>query len=216
MAHALTVALSNVEAGAPPDRPMRPFFILWTGQSLSLVGSQAVQFALIWWLTETSGSATILATATLLGLLPPIVLGPVIGALIDRWSRKTVMLAADGFVAAASLLLAWLFDAGIADIPHVLALLFLRPLGGAFQSPAMTASTTLMVPEKHLTRIQGLNQGLQGLVTVVAAPLGALLLAVLSMPGVMMVDVGTALLAILPLTAIRVPRPPGSDGPGRS
>jgi DHA3 family macrolide efflux protein-like MFS transporter len=199
-----------------PDRPMGPFFILWTGQSLSLIGSQAVQFALIWWLTETGGSATILATATLLGLLPPVVLGPVIGALIDRWNRKTVMLAADGFVAVASLLLAWLFYAGIADIPHVLALLFLRALGAAFHSPAMTASTTLMVPEKYLTRIQGLNQSMEGLLTIVAAPLGALLLAIFSMTGVMMVDVGTALLAILPLLAIRVPRPTRSEDHGQS
>src|SRR5262245_13772921 len=216
MTHALTYALSSREAEHSQDRPMRPFFILWTGQSLSLVGSQAVQFALIWWLTETSGSATILATATLLGLLPPIVLGPVVGSLIDRWNRKTVMLAADGFVALASLLLAGLFATGIAEVPHVLALLFLRALGTAFHAPAMTASTTLMVPEKHLTRIQGLNQSMQGLLTIVAAPLGALLLAIFSMTGVMMVDVGTALLAILPLMAIRVPRPIRSDGPGGS
>jgi DHA3 family macrolide efflux protein-like MFS transporter len=192
---------------ATPDRAMRPFFILWTGQSLSLIGSQAVQFALIWWLTEKSGSATLLAAATLVGLLPPIVLGPVIGTLVDRWSRKTVMLAADGFVAAASLALAWLFSTGTAAVPHVLALLFLRALGGAFHAPAMTASTTLMVPERHLTRIQGLNQSMQGLLTIVSAPLGALLLAIFSMTRVMMVDVGTALLAILPLLAIRVPRP---------
>ena len=203
--------LPTTEVEPSLDRPIRPFFILWTGQSLSLIGSQAVQFALIWWLTEISGSATILATATLLGLLPPIVLGPVIGALIDRWNRKTVMLAADGFVALASLLLAWLFFTGIAHIPHVLALVFLRSLGAAFHSPAMTASTTLMVPEKYLTRIQGLNQSMQGLLTIVAAPLGALLLAIFSMTGVMMVDVATALLAILPLLAIRVPRPPRSD-----
>ena len=216
MTHILMNALATIEGESSQERPMRPFFILWTGQSLSLVGSQAVQFALIWWLTETSGSATILATATLLGLLPPIILGPVIGALIDRWDRKTVMLAADGFVAMASLLLAWLFSAGIANIPHVLVLLFLRSLGAAFHSPAMTASTTLMVPEKHLTRIQGLNQGMQGLLTIVAAPLGALLFAILSMTTVMMVDVGTALLAILPLLAIRVPRPTRSDGPGQS
>ena len=216
MTHSLTNALSAIEGEPSQDRPMRPFFILWTGQSISLVGSQAVQFALIWWLTKTSGSATILATATLLGLLPPIVLGPVIGALIDRWNRKTVMLAADGFVAVASLLLAWLFAAGIADIPHVLALVFLRALGAAFHSPAMTASTTLMVPEKHFTRIQGLNQGMQGLLTIVAAPLGALLLAIFSMTAVMMVDVGTALLAILPLLAIRVPRPTRSNSLVRS
>jgi DHA3 family macrolide efflux protein-like MFS transporter len=198
------------------DRPLRPFLVLWTGQALSLVGSQAVQFALIWWLTETTGSATILATATLVGLLPPVVLGPVIGAWVDRWDRKRVMLAADGFVAAASLALAGLFAAGIAAVPHVLALLFLRALGGAFHAPAMTASTTLMVPERHLTRIQGLHQSLQGVLAIVAAPLGALLLALLPMAGVMLVDVGTALPAILPLLAIRVPRPARSAEAGPS
>jgi DHA3 family macrolide efflux protein-like MFS transporter len=195
---------------ADDSRATRPFFVLWTGQSLSLIGSQAVQFALIWWLTESSGSAAILATATLLGLLPPVVLGPVIGTLIDRWDRKRVMLAADGITAAAALLLAALFATGTAEVGHVLGLLFLRALGAAFHAPAMTASTTLMVPEKYYTRIQGLNQSVQGVLAIVAAPLGALLLTVFSMTGVMMVDVGTALLAILPLAAIRVPQPPRS------
>lgn len=204
------------EAQTVHEQSLRPFWVLWSGQSLSLIGSQAVQFALIWWLTETSGSAAILATATLLGLLPPIVLGPVIGTLVDRWDRKTIMLAADGFVAAASLLLAWLFFAGLADIPHVLALVFLRGLGAAFHGPAMTASTTLMVPEEHLTRIQGLNQSLQGLLTIAAAPLGALLVASLPMTGVMMVDVLTALPALLPLLVIRVPRPPRAAAGGTS
>jgi DHA3 family macrolide efflux protein-like MFS transporter len=198
---------------ADDSRATRPFFVLWTGQSLSLIGSQAVQFALIWWLTERSGSAAILATATLLGLLPPVVLGPVIGTLIDRWDRKRVMLAADGITAAAALLLAGLFATGTAEVGHVLGLLFLRALGAAFHAPAMTASTTLMVPEKYYTRIQGLNQSVQGVLAIVAAPLGALLLTVFSMTGVMMVDVGTALLAILPLAAIRVPQPPRSAAP---
>jgi DHA3 family macrolide efflux protein-like MFS transporter len=210
MTHSPIDPIPTIEETPSRDRSIRPFVVLWSGQSLSLVGSQAVQFALIWWLTETSGSATILATATLLGLLPQVVLGPVIGAFIDRWNRKTVMLAADGLVAVASLVLAWLFAAGIADIPHVLALVFLRALGSAFHSPAMLASTTLMVPERHFTRVQALNQSMQGLLTIVTAPLGAVLLATLSMSHVMMVDVATALVAILPLLAIRVPRPPRS------
>ena len=35
-----------------------PFFSIWTGQVFSLVGSHIVQFALVWWLTEQTGSAT--------------------------------------------------------------------------------------------------------------------------------------------------------------
>ena len=67
---------------------MRPFFLIWTGQAFSLLGSQLVQFSLIWWLTQTRGSATVLATASLVALLPSIVIGPFAGALVDRWDRR--------------------------------------------------------------------------------------------------------------------------------
>lgn len=200
----------NVAENLPPERPLRPFLVIWSGQALSIVGSQAVQFALIWWLTERTGSATVLAAATLVGLLPPVVLGPAIGALVDRWDRKRVMLAADGFVAAASLAFAALYLAGATEPRHVLALLFLRSLGGAFHAPAMAASTSLLVSERHLTRVQGLNQGLQGVLAIVAAPIGALLVAALPMTGVMLVDVATALPALLSLAAVPVPQPPRS------
>src|SRR6202008_651545 len=88
------------------------FLVLWTGQALSVLGSMAVQFALIWWLTKETRSAAVLATAALLGLLPAVALGPLIGVLVDRWDRKLVMLAADGLVAVASLALAYLYVAG--------------------------------------------------------------------------------------------------------
>jgi DHA3 family macrolide efflux protein-like MFS transporter len=192
--------------------PVTSFLILWTGQALSLVGSTAVQFALIWWLTRETGSAAVLAMATLLGLLPTVALGPLIGVLVDRWDRKRVMLAADAMVALASLVLAYLYFAGAATTGIVLVLLFLRGLGGAFHSPAMLASTSLMISGEHLTRIQGLNQMLQGGLNIVAAPLGAFLVAVLPMSGVMLVDVATALFAIVPLVFIRVPRPACAGG----
>ena len=61
---------------------------------------------------------------------------------------------------------------GVATTGIVFLILFLRGLGGAFHSPAMLASTSLMVPGEHLTRIQGLNQMLQGGINIVSAPLG--------------------------------------------
>jgi DHA3 family macrolide efflux protein-like MFS transporter len=207
-------AAAPAAASPANEPPRRPFFVLWSGQTLSLIGSHAVQFAIIWWLTATTGSATVLATASLLGLVPQVALGPIIGTLIDRWSRKRVMLLADGAVAAASLVLAILYASGAAHTGHVFALLFVRALGGAFHAPAMLASTSLMVPERHLTQIQGLNQSAQGLLLIVGAPLGALLYAVLPMAGVLMVDVGTALVAILPLLFIHVPQPKAAEANG--
>jgi hypothetical protein len=84
-----SVAPSNhsPDSGQDPERgggSVRKFFIVWTGQAFSLFGSALVQFALVWWLTKRTGSATVLATATLVALLPQVLAGPFIGVLVDR------------------------------------------------------------------------------------------------------------------------------------
>jgi DHA3 family macrolide efflux protein-like MFS transporter len=71
----------------------------------------------------------------------------------------------------------------------------------------MQASTSLMVPQEHLTRVAGLNQTMNGVLNIVGPPLGALLMEMLPLHSVMLVDVGTALLAILPLFFVHVPQP---------
>jgi DHA3 family macrolide efflux protein-like MFS transporter len=183
------------------------FFTIWTGQAFSLFGSQLVQFALVWWLAQKSGSATILAVATLVGMLPQIVLGPFAGALIDRWNRRLIMIFADASIAIFTLLLAWLFATGRVQIWHVYTIMAIRALGTAFHFPAMSASTPLMVPEEQLTRISGMNQTLQGLMALVAPPVGAFLITVMPTQGVLLIDIGTAMLAILPLLFLSIPQP---------
>jgi DHA3 family macrolide efflux protein-like MFS transporter len=188
-----------------------PFFSIWSGQALSLVGSSVAQFALIWWLTKQTGSATVLATASMAGLIPGIVLGPIAGAYVDRWDRRVVMIAADGMVALASLILAYFYWMGTVEIWHVYLAMTLRSIGGAFHWPAMQASTSLMVPKEQIGRVAGLNQTMNGVLNIVGPPLGALLMSVLPLEGVMMVDVGTAAFAVVPLLFVVVPRPIRND-----
>ena len=184
-----------------------PFFTIYSGQALSLLGSQLVQFALIWYLTVETGSATVLATASLVGLVPHVVLGPIVGTLVDRWNRRVIMITADSIIALATILLALLFATGNVEIWHIYLLMFIRSLAGGFHGNSMTASTSLMVPKEHLTRIQGINQMLNGGLNIVAAPLGALLLELLPMQGILAIDVVTAILAIVPLFLFAIPQP---------
>ncbi len=186
---------------------MRPFFILWGGQAISALGSQVVQFGLIWWLTIETGSAAVLATASLVGLLPQIVLGPFIGAAVDRWNRKQILFAADSVTAIASLILAYWFYAGSVQVWQVYVILLVRAIGAGFHTPTMTSTTSLMVPEEHPTRVQGLNQTLSGGLMIIAAPLGAVALELLPMQGILGIDVVTALFAIVPLLFIAIPQP---------
>lgn len=183
------------------------FFTIWTGQALSLMGSMLVQFALVWYLTVETGSATVLAMASLAAFLPQIVLGPLAGSLVDRWNRKRVLLVADSVIALTTLGLAMLFASGVIEIWHIYVAAFIRSLGGSFHHGAMSASTSLMVPTENLTKIQGFNQMLNGGFNVIAAPVGALLVEVMPFEQIMMIDVATALFAILPLFFFDIPQP---------
>jgi len=202
--------VDNGNTAARENRPgisMRRFCTIWGGQACSLIGSQLVQFALVWWLTRETGSATVLALAMLMAILPQVVISPFAGAVIDRWDRRLVMVLADAVVTLGVVVLAVLYALDAVEVWHVYALMLVRATGGAFHWPATQAATTLMVPNRHLARVAGLNQALYGLANIVAPPLGALLFEYLPMEGVLGVDVVTALLAILPLAATRIPEP---------
>jgi len=183
------------------------FYTLWTGQALSLLGSQLVQFAIIWYLTQTTNSATTLAIASMMGLLPQVVLSPFIGTWVDRGNRRLLLIAADGTVATATFILAILFASGVVQVWHIYVVLFVRAVAGGFHQSAFGASVVLLVPKEQLARVQGFNQALYGGLNIISAPLGAYLLSILSMQGILSIDIGTALLAISILFFIRIPQP---------
>jgi len=186
---------------------MQRFLPLWIGQLVSLLGSGLVQFALVWYLTQQTGSAVVLATATLVALIPDVFLGPFAGALVDRWNRKRVMIIADGSVALATLGLVILFWTGAIQVWHIYVALFIRSLGGIFHWPAMQTTTSLMVPGSQLSRLAGINQAVRGALNIAAPPLGALLMTLMPMYGVLAIDIVTAAIAIGILVLITVPQP---------
>jgi MFS transporter, DHA3 family, macrolide efflux protein len=183
------------------------FYTLWTGQALSLLGSQLVQFAIIWYLTQETNSATTLAIASMMGLLPQVLLSPFIGTWVDRGNRRLILMFADGTVAAATFALAILFMFGMQQIWHIYIVLFVRAVAGGFHQSAFGASVVLLVPKEQLARVQGFNQALYGGMSIISAPLGAYLLAILPMQGILGIDVSTALIAVGIVFLTPIPQP---------
>ena len=186
------------------------FFTIWTGQALSMIGSALTQFVLVWWITQTTGSPSTLAVAGVVALLPTAIFGPLGGALADRWSRRAVMMVTDTITALSMVILVALFATDSVQLWQVYTLMFVRATMQAFQGPAVLASTPNLVPPESLTRVAGMNQAMQGVLTIAAAPLGALALAFLPLQGALMIDVVTAVFGIVPLIFYRIPQPPPS------
>jgi len=114
-----------------PEKWAPRFFTIWAGQAVSLFGSSLVQFALIWYLTKSTGSATVLAMASLAAMLPQVLLGPFAGVLVDRWNRRLIMIFADAGIALTTLGLAWLFYTGTVQIWQIYVAMAIRSFGSA-------------------------------------------------------------------------------------
>jgi len=183
------------------------FFSIWTGQTLSAFGTVVAQFALVWWITKLTGSATVLASVTAAALIPALLVSPFAGVFVDRHNRRLIMIVSDAFIALVSLWLAYLFWTGTMQLWHVYVAAIARALGSAFYSPACGASITLLVPKEQYGRIGGMDQTRSGVLEVVGPLLGALAITWFPLHYVMLLDVGTAAFAIIPLLIFSIPQP---------
>lgn len=185
----------------------RTLLIIFSGQAFSLLSSAMVQFSLIWWLTDTTGSATVLSIASIVGLLPMALLGPFIGTYVDRYSRKLIMIAADSLIALASLVLALMFIFTEPSVATIYLVLFIRAVATAFHYPAMQASMPMIAPEDELVRVAGWNQLVGSSANIAGPVLGVTILTFMAIEYVLLIDVLGAIFANLALVFVRIPQP---------
>ncbi|MGN0373805.1 MAG: MFS transporter [Enterocloster sp.] len=187
------------------------FFIIWTGQAFSQLSSSVLQFAIVWYLTDRTGSALILAAAMLMGFLPQGLLGPWIGVFIDRCQRKRIMIWSDLLISAAGMVMVLADRSGLLSAGLILGVLFLRSVGTAFHSPCLQAVTPQIVPEDQLTRCAGYSQTLQSVSNIFSPVLAAVLYQNWSMGGIILLDVLGALIAVSALAVSHIPALQQSD-----
>lgn len=184
----------------------RDFFTIWTGQAISLFTSAILQMAIIFYLTEKTGSAMVLSIASLVGFLPYAVFGPMIGVLVDRYDRKKIMIGADLIIAAAGAALAIIALYMELPVWMVMIVLFIRSIGTAFHSPALSAVTPLLVPEEQLTRCAGYSQSLQSVSYILSPAAAAFLYSVWELNAIIVIDVLGAVIACITVVLVRIPK----------
>ena len=184
----------------------RKFYAIWAGQAVSLITSAILQMAIIFYLTEKTGSAMVLSMASLVGFLPYAVFGPAIGVLVDRHDRKKIVIAADLIIAAAGAVLA--IVAFYMELPvwMVMIVLFIRSIGTAFLTPALNSVTPLLVPEEQLTKCAGYSQSLQSISYILSPAVAALLYSVWELNAIITIDVLGAVIASLTVALVNIPK----------
>ncbi|MCP1111412.1 MFS transporter [Ohessyouella blattaphilus] len=166
-------------------------------QSISLFGSSLVQFVITSYITVQTKSGAYAAIAILCAILPMFFLSPFAGVWADKYNRKVLIVLADGGIALCTLIVAISFIMGNESIILLFVALIIRAVGGAIQTPCVSAMLPDVVPEEHLTRVNGINGTLQSIFTLASPVLGAALLPLAPIGYLFFIDIVTAVIGIV-------------------
>lgn len=192
----------------------RNVIVFLASQSVSLLGSSLVQFAITWYITMTTQSGMAMTISVICGYLPQLFVSLFAGVWADRYDRKKIIMVADGITAASTAAVAALFALGYREIWLLYLVSAVRAFGGAIQSPTVSAVIPSITPREHLMRVNAVNGSIQSLLTLAAPALGGVILTALgTIEAVFMIDVVTAAIAIFCIAAfLRVDRQPEAAG----
>jgi len=178
-------------------------YLIFFGQFLYDTLTLVVTFFLIWYLSQTTESATILTLQMLLAMIPGIVLSPFAGVIIDRVNRKTLLLVSNLLVAVASLLI---FAIGINSIILIFLFSLIRPFLIPFTIPTIQSSLPTMVPMDELTKVNGKFGMMQFSGFLIGPTLAIFLFDSLPINYLPLLNVLGAGLYALCLLAVRIPQ----------
>jgi len=186
---------------------LRDFYVLWSTQSLSQLGSSITAFALTLWLFEKTGSALSTSTLSICSYAPYVIMSIFAGALTDRFDKKRTMLVCDTMAAVSTLVVFLLYRTGTLVIWHLYAINMLSGLMNTVQQPASEVTMTLIVPKDQYQKVSGLQSLSRSVISVLNPLIAAALYSFAGLELVIAVDLISFLVAFIALAAfIKVPK----------
>ena len=134
----------------PPSLKNRRFFYLWSGQLLSIAGTQMQIWALFWHIRTLTEEPIALGGIGLARILPIVIFSLIGGAIADSFNRTRILFITQSCAAILALALGLLTQFGKITIWHIYILTALQAVAIAFDGPARQALVPNLVPAKDL------------------------------------------------------------------
>lgn len=173
---------------------VRDFRLLWAARTVSVFGTWLLVVAVPAHVFHLTGSVLAAGAALAAEFLPPVLLGPFAGVLVDRWDRRRAMVVAEVLRAAAVTLLLFARDPG--DLWLVYVALVVESTGTVVFRPAAQAHLPVVVGAGTvLSGANALNSVTDGVARLVGAPLGGALVGLVGFPALVLADVASYLVS---------------------
>lgn len=199
-------------------KALRSIFLVFGGQCVTLLGSETSRFALSLWAWQSTGKATTLSMSLFCAYSPGILLGPLAGAISDRYDRKRLLILCQAAGALTSGGLLILITTEGLLVRHIYLVAAIYSAIQALQIPTLAASVPAMVSRSHYIRANSVHKFAESSASFLGPMLGALLLGMIGLRGIIIADVISYIIAGLSLAAapdLNSPRSTGAESARR-
>ena len=192
----------------------RKTILFLISQCITLFGSMIVQMSIIWYVTLKTSSGGWVAAFTICSYLPQFLISFFAGVWADRYSRKKLIILADGVITVATLVMFLVMPMISSDsilLSALLAVSIIRSVGAGIQTPAVNAVISQLVPEEYLMKYNGFNATVQSVVQFAAPAVAGAVLSVGTFRATLFIDILTALVGIGLLSCVLLPKQEASN-----
>ncbi|MCL4869290.1 MAG: MFS transporter [Anaerolineae bacterium] len=187
---------------------MRAFLIMWLGQFISFIGSAMTGFAIPIYIFGETQRVRELALLNLAFILPLILMSPFAGTIVDRHSRKLMMIVSDLGAGVSTIIVLLLISFDQLEIWHLIIANIINGTFQSFQWPAYSAAISVMIPKEQYGRAHGLTTLSEAGSGIFAPILAGTLLGFIGLRGILIIDIITFSFAVGALLLIHIPTPP--------
>lgn len=181
------------------NKKLQIFYVLWSTQSLSQLGSAMTGFALSLWLYQKTGSALQTALLSVCSYAPYVIMSIFAGALSDRWDKKKIMLFSDTFAACSTICVLVLLKNDMLRPYHMYILNAVSGLMNTVQQPASDVAMTLITPKEEYQKTSGLRSLSHSIVTILHPLFATAVFGLAGIEGVIFIDLFTFAVAFFSL-----------------
>lgn len=178
------------------------FVRLWVAQGVSNLGDWVYALAVATSVAHRHGAAGILAVLMIAEVAPAAVAGMLGGPLVDRLSRKRLMVGADLARAAA---VASLLPLAPPSVPHLYGVAVILGLLRAMSQPSLHASIPNVVPRDRIVAANALVSATYHTAVMAGPVAGGILVAAVGPPAAFALNATTFALSALLIAGVRLP-----------
>ena len=184
----------------------KDYILMLQGNAVSAIGDVLYSVAIGYWVYEKTGSSALMGIMSSISMFMVMFVSPFSGSIVDKCSRKTIIVGMDALRGLIMLLVGALAFTDKLSVPIVLAAAFLASACSVFFSPAVSTLMLDIIPHDDMVRGQSVHAGINSFINLVGKALSGALVAFLGVPLIIVINGISYLFSAATEVFIHVPK----------